>query len=225
MSALSRIMGVPCSKCHTDVPQLTNYGRAFLKSYVESGGKLPLPDEKAKKGEVGEAARNLSTEEPEKKDSEAIASDRKGEGSAKAAEKEAPAKEPEPETVVHRGTSKDGSFYFTDNPYRKFGKTEEGKGGEDSSRKKKRLAKTKQPNSEKLSVVSARKAASTTKMTRQREPARSIAVASTPERYRTYEECMEARLSRGAVPETAAEVMERFMNEEQHCSRYPSMLR
>uniref|UniRef100_A0A831UA51 Cytochrome C n=1 Tax=Geobacter metallireducens TaxID=28232 RepID=A0A831UA51_GEOME len=214
MSAFSRKYGMKCDSCHRQrIPELNDFGVEFYRN----GFTLPGKEGSAKKSESGAAG-------------EARASGKEGGRSGEEADKPAPSRsaappgaasdseedeseEPEevpppPPTVVYRLPSRDGSVYFTDNPVRK---------DDVATSAKKQERRPAAPRSSVSRPVKAPPGA----VASLKPPVHSKGAAPVrQERFRSYGECMERTLLEGAVPNSAAETMERLTVAEQRCSAY-----
>lgn len=218
MSAFSRKYGMKCDSCHRQrIPELNDFGVAFYKN----GFTLP--------GQDGSAKKDASAVEPQVSGKDVGSSDEGTEkpgtsrspahgASAPVAEEDESEEEvdgepPPPPTVVYRLPSRDGSVYFTDNPVRKDELPAAGKkqGRHPTAKRGRVLRSARQPERTVVSV-------------KPRMPS-SDSVAVPQERFRSYEECMERSLLKGAPPASAEEIMDQLTEAEKRCSAYQSTRR
>lgn len=221
MTAFSRMHNMNCKACHTKVPELNDFGIAFMNN------GFTLPGEKAETKEG--AAKPKSKGLPATSEEAAMERDKKGASAASGISADSPAsmgtektardKEEivpppeEPERVIYRWQARDGSVYLTDNPVRKELRDQkqrpEVRKGKPPRRTVVRLPKRKQP--ERVGTT--------------RRAARSVkdAPAAEHERYRSFEECMERRLVAVPPPRSADEAMALLTESEQRCSIYPQV--
>lgn len=210
MSAYSRIYKMECSECHTkNVPELNDFGIEFYKNRLVIPGKdkSGMPTGAQGTGSGAAAEKPASGMESTAPRTPAAAGDPDG-GEAEE-EEQKPVEEPPP-TVVYRVKSADGSVFFTDNPLRKGGASQEqGRG-------------TKKPavvRPRKVAVPSGVKRAERPQaVTGSAGPANVAAVVT--KRYRSYEECMERTLVRADAPGSAQEMMELITAVEMKCSAF-----
>lgn len=211
VTAFSRALNLKCDACHkAKIPELNEFGIGFYQNGFSLLTKHDVQTAKAKINVPGpgQAPRMLTeTGTAAPKDDLPPASPASG-GQKVAVEEAEPAaaenapKEPLPSTVVYRSRGRDGSFFFTDNPYRRDAPDVPAV----PAKSPKRLAagKVKQPSP-----------------SRDAGRPKTVTPVAKAERFRSYQECMERRLLDAPHPGSAQEAMNLFTATEQKCSAYP----
>ncbi|AJE04818.1 hypothetical protein GPICK_05090 [Geobacter pickeringii] len=219
MSAFARKYNVNCDMCHSKIPQLNEFGMAFRKNgFVIPGQKIKVrlaePQGSKETGTAGTEPVKLPKvevklqTEPSDVDKNAK-SDRGEEGEAVDTPPAIPPVKETPPTVVYKGSSRDGSVYYTDNPDRK----------DFVSGEKERSVRRKLP----VRVMKTRAAKGTGgKSAAERQPhvKNLVSVAQKAETYRSHEECMERQFVDVPSPASAEEMMDQLTAAELKCASY-----
>lgn len=211
VTAFSRALNLKCDACHkAKIPELNEFGIGFYQNGFSLLTKHDVQTAKVKINVPGpgQAPRMLTeTGTAEPKDDAPPASPVSG-GEKVAVEETEPAalestpKEPPPSTLVYRSRGRDGSFLFTDNPYRRD--SSEAPAVQAKSPRRLAAGKLKQPS---LSRDAGRR--------------KAVTPVAKVEHFRSYEECMERRLLDAPQPGSAQEAMNLFAGAEHKCSVYP----
>lgn len=228
MSAFSRKYNVNCDMCHSKIPQLNEFGMVFKKNgFAIPGQKIRIrPDEP----QGGKNAGTTGTEpvklpkvevkfQPEPAAVEKIEKKTKPEGEEEGEAADTPSANPPvkeaPPTVVYKGSSRDGSVYYTDNPYRK----------DFVSQEKERPVRRKPVSVRVKKTVVAKGTGGKLAAERQPQAREPRAGAERTETYRSHEECMERQLVGASPPASAEEMMEQLTAAELKCASYEKQKR
>lgn len=216
MSAFARKYNVNCDVCHSKIPQLNEYGLIFKSNgFVIPGQKVrAIPGELPGTKDAGAVgAEPVKLPKVEVKLQPATSGDEKeikpgkekGDVALDKLPANLPASEP-PATVVYKGSSRDGSLLYTDNPSRK-----------DFVSHGKEL-----PEKRKRAPVAARKAPAIVNKRVERVAVRKeqAPVAEKAETYRSHEECMERQFVKASQPASVQEMMDQLTAAELKCVSY-----
>lgn len=190
---------VPCTFCHTKVPDLNEFGASFLKDN-------PTPPEMKSPRKIDKNMPSQGSEKPG-----VVAGDAAGDNDAK--DKPTQVVEPPPPTPVYSWVNKDGIMVFTDNPMRVTASHERKKTGTGTRKPvvtKPVVAKRGHRLAKQVKVqppVSAKRQDYTT------QPGVSAV------RYRSYGDCMEKILLTRVKPANADEAMGFILEAEETCQR------
>jgi membrane peptidoglycan carboxypeptidase len=204
-----------CEACHSAVPQLNEYGAAFmLNGFVlpeqkEAGkGDNKPPSESAGGKSVEKLPGTLTAGSPDSKVMDTPKTDPEQNSENSEGTASQPAREPPTPTVVYRLPSSDGSLSFTDNPIRLDNLEAippEQKNRPHVPAPRKRPGK----NLQKEAAI-----------TVQQQPVPSVSMGKNPVRFRSYGECMERQLEEAPSPGSVDKMMELFVAAEKLCTSF-----
>jgi hypothetical protein len=221
IKTFARLYNMKCETCHSTVPNLNEFGTAFLAK----GLKIPGQDGRETQGENGSAkgegtagatARKADGIEPGKESEKGA----KVPGSSgKSAGAELPGEPTEntttqppaavTPTVVYKVPSRDGSIYYTDNLTRT------------DSLNAERVPEFTKPGTKHRMPPLSREQQVQRRMPAL-QPTSRVTIAKEKEsvRYRNYSECMEQELDGTSPPDSAQEMMDLFRATEKKCAPY-----
>lgn len=225
MTAFSRKYKIECVVCHTKLPDLNAFGLAFMKNDFKIPGKEGSTKEE--KGEQAPTTEKDAGGERELKHPEEAkgapagkipSSTPSGETAGTQAES-APKLAPVEEFTVFRSVGRDGTVIFSENPWRKDRVADE---------RKKQVIRPPSKRSGRAGLGGVHATTTVKRSQIAKKSTRSMASVSVPGpvvRYRSYAECMEARLLMNPTVESAQQAMQTFMDAERSCERYPHVRR
>lgn len=220
MSAFSRKYNVNCDTCHSNIPQLNEFGLIFKNNgFVIPGQKIRARSDESPVGkEIGAAGTEpvklpkvevKFQTEPSTVEKNAT-SDREEGGEAVDTPAAKPPVVEAPPTVVYKGNSRDGSVYYTDNPYRK----------DFVSREQERSVRQKPAPFRSKKRFATKTKRGVLMEGRQPHAKGPVTAVTKVETYRSHEECMERQLVEAPPPASAEEMMAQLSAAELKCATY-----
>lgn len=227
----SRQFSVPCSKCHSKIPLLNEFGDTFKSNGFALEKRAPLPKEAPPGTETVSAEPVVpsvgnGTEGANAKSGDTPATKTPSSTAESAQPASPPPPSPPKADYLFRAQTKDGSYIFSDNPLQVAKEADfKGTGGRPVTAVKKTKA-TAIKNQPVIPVITEKmhhkKPATVKRATGIRK---NSSAAKSPEiiaksKPLNFESCMENILLKADLPESGTEAMEQFVNAERSCSRY-----
>jgi hypothetical protein len=220
----SKQYGLPCTQCHTKIPNLTEFGVNFKNN----GYSLEKREVKPAPPPAGGAAAVADPHVSPKENTQESA-DEKGKDTALGMPPPPPPPPPDKTEYLYKWQSEDGTSVFTDNPLRLIEERSARKKGKSAgtspNSRRRGVAKSAsnqsglpQEKSNKNVIDSAGTPIKTTSASLENTPEYQISTVKT--QPRNYDECMGTVLINNVQPKNVKEIMELFEMAERSCAPY-----